>query len=74
MVAISYDLTSRKKFKTFSVDNFVMVQICPKWFPEGTVKDLHGCSAGLFKILKNLNYNTYVIDLASVLLSILKTK
>ena len=48
----SYDLTSVKEFKTFSVDNFVMIQIRLKWFPRETVKDLHASSAGLFKILK----------------------
>jgi len=73
-LTISYTLTSEKEFKSFSVDNFVMIQICPKWFSQETVKDLHACSARLFKILKNLNYNTYVIDLTSVLFSILKTK
>ena len=34
-----------------------MVRIRPKWFPTGTV------SAGVFKILKKLNYNAYVINL-----------
>jgi len=29
-----------------------------------TVKDVHTCSAGLFKILKKLNYNAYVIYLS----------
>jgi len=52
MLTINYVLTSGKKFKTFSVDNFVMVRIYPKWFPQEIVKDLHACNAGLFKILK----------------------
>ena len=40
-----------------------MVQIYPKLFPSGTVKMLYARSAGSFKILKKLNYNTYIIDL-----------
>ena len=40
-----------------------MVRIYPKQFPSGTVKMLHVRSAGTFKILNKLNYNTYVIDL-----------
>ena len=51
-LTISYDLTSEKEFKTFTVDNFMMIRIRPKWFPQETVKDLHARSAGLFKILK----------------------
>ena len=31
-LTISYGLTSGKEFKTFIVDNFVMVQIRLKWF------------------------------------------
>ena len=41
----------------------MMVRIYPKQFHSGTVKMLHVCSAGPFKILNKLNCNTYIIDL-----------
>ena len=41
----------------------MIVRIYPKQIPLGTVKILHVCSAGPFKILNKLNCNTYVIDL-----------
>jgi len=53
----------RKRLKTFNVGDYMMVWICPEWFPPGTVKKLHARSAGPFQILKKLNDNTYVIDL-----------
>jgi len=49
---------SRKIFKTFDVDDYVMVQIYPKRFPLGTVKMLHVHNFGPFKILNKLNCNT----------------
>jgi len=54
---------SRKIFKNFNVGDYVMVRTYPKQFPSGTVKMLHVRSAGPFKILNKLNYNTYVINL-----------
>jgi len=54
---------SEKIFKTFNVGDYMMVRIYSKRFPSGTVKTLHVCSAGLFKILNKLNCNAYVIDL-----------
>ena len=40
-----------------------MVRIRLEWFTPGTVKKLHAHSVGLFKILKQINDNAYVIDL-----------
>jgi len=54
---------SRKIFKTFNVDDYVMVRIYLKQFPSGTVKILHVRSAESFKILNKLNCNTYIINL-----------
>ena len=54
---------TRRKFKTFDVDDFVMVWIRPKRFPLGIVKKLHARCVGLFKILTKLNDNVYDIDL-----------
>ena len=56
----------RKKFKIFNVGDYVMVQIRLKRFPPETVKKLHACNAGPFKILNKLNNNSYVIDLADI--------
>ena len=53
----------RKKFKTFNVGDLVMAWICPELFSPGTIKKLHACSAGPFKILIKLNDNAYIIDL-----------
>ena len=41
-----------KKAHKFNVGNYVMVRICPKRYPPGTVKKLHARSVGSFKILK----------------------
>ena len=41
----------------------MIVRICPKQFPSGTVKILHARSAGPLKILNKLNCNTYIIVL-----------
>ena len=51
-----------------------MVRIRPKRFPLGTVKDLHAIVMDFLKSWMNLNDNIYVIYLASVLFSMLKTK
>ena len=40
-----------------------MVRIRLERYPPGTVKKLYARSAGLFKILKKINSNTYVVDL-----------
>jgi len=40
----------------------MMVWIYSKRFPHGTVKDLYVRNVRLFKVLKKLNYNVYVID------------
>jgi len=55
---------SRKIFKTFNVGYNVRVRTYLKQFPSGTVKMLHACSVGPFKILNKLNYSTYIIDLS----------
>jgi len=54
---------SRKILKTFNVCDYMMVQNYPKQLPSGTVKMLHVCSVGPFKILNKLNCNIYVINL-----------
>ena len=54
----------RKKFKSFNVGDYIIVQIRPKRFSPGTVKKLHARNARHFKILNKLNDNTYVIDLS----------
>jgi len=43
--------SSRKIFKTSMLGDYVMVRIYLKRFPLGTVKILHACNAGPFKIL-----------------------
>ena len=67
-LTISYDLTLEKEFKTFSIDNFVMVRICSKWFSQETVKDLQVCSAGFFNILKEfkLKYLCYRFEISFI--------
>ena len=65
---ISYDLKSRKELKIFSVDNFVMIRIRLKWFPQKIVIDLHTRSAGPFKILNEfkLQYLCYRFGIGSI--------
>jgi len=58
---------SRKIFKTFNVGDYVMVRIYLKQFPSKTIKMLHVCSAGPFKILNKLNFNTYVINFPEIM-------
>jgi len=45
------------------VGDYVIIRICPEWFPTGAIKKLTARSAGPFKIFKKINPNTYVIDL-----------
>ena len=52
-----------EKYLTFNIGDYVMVRICLKQFPSGTIKMLHARSARPFKILNKLNCNVYVIDL-----------
>ena len=40
-----------------------MIWIRPKRFPTGTVKKLQDCSAGSFRVLKQVGSNAYFIDL-----------
>jgi len=58
----------QKEFKTISVDNFVIVLIRPKWFPQETVEDLHARSVGFFNILKKfkLQYLCYRFGISSI--------
>ena len=52
-----------RRLRTFNVGDYVMVRMRPERFPPGTVKKLHARSTGLFKILKKINSNAYVVDL-----------
>jgi len=56
----------KKCFKTFNIGDYVMILICPEWFPRKAeiVKKLHAHSAGPFQILKKLGDNTYIINLS----------
>jgi len=60
-VKLTLRADNRKIFKTFTVGDYVMIQIYPKWFSWGTVEMLHARSAGPCKILNKLNCNTHVI-------------
>ena len=51
----------REKFKAFNVGNYVMVRIRPKRFPPRTVKKLHVCGVGPFKILNKINDNMHML-------------
>ena len=42
-----------------------MICIRPEQFPSGTIKKLQARSAGLFKVLKRIGSNAYVIELPS---------
>ncbi|PKU65889.1 hypothetical protein MA16_Dca009218 [Dendrobium catenatum] len=53
----------KKRFKEFEVEDFVMVRIRPRRFPQGSVKKLHAKSARPFKIISKINSNNYVLDL-----------
>ena len=59
---VSTDL--HHQLRTFNVSDYVMIRMRPEQFPPGTVKKLHTRSAGLFKILKKINSNAYVVDLS----------
>jgi hypothetical protein len=56
---------SRRRHLEFAVGDYVMIRIRPEQFPSGTVKKLQARSAGLFKVLKRIGSNTYVIELPS---------
>ena len=40
-----------------------MVRLRPERFPPGTLKKLHARGAGLFKIIKRVGPNAYVLEL-----------
>ena len=46
----------------FNEGDYVMIRIRPERFPPGSVNKLTARSAGLFKILKKINPNAYVIN------------
>ncbi|GFY95544.1 AGC (cAMP-dependent, cGMP-dependent and protein kinase C) kinase family protein [Actinidia rufa] len=54
---------SRRRHSEFQVGDYVMVRICPEWCPSGTARKLCARSAGLFKVLRRIGPNAYVIDL-----------
>lgn len=41
-----------------------MVRICPERFSPETLKKLHACGSGPFKILRKINTNAHVQDLS----------
>lgn len=58
-----YLTNSHKWFKEFKDDDFVIVQIRPKWYPPSIATKLQDHSLGPFKILKQIGFNAYMIDL-----------
>jgi hypothetical protein len=53
----------RRKFVELKEGDMVMVHIRPERYPKVMYKKFHSKSAGPYKILKKINFNTYVLDL-----------
>ena len=56
---------SQKRAKEFLEGDFVMVRLRPEWYSSGTVKKLHARSTGLYKIVKGIGPNVYMLELPS---------
>jgi hypothetical protein len=54
---------TRRCHMEFQVGDYVMIRVRPEQFPSGSVKKLHARSARLFKILKRVGPNAYLLDL-----------
>lgn len=55
----------RRHFVDFEEGDMVMVRIRPEQFPKGTYKKLHSNYVGLYKIVKKISSNAYVLELPS---------
>ena len=56
---------SHQQAHNFAEGDYVMIRIRLEWFPSRTVKKLHTCGVGPFRILKKIGPNVYIVDLPS---------
>lgn len=62
-VAYKQHLDSHRRHIEFSPGDLVLTHVSPERFPQGALTKLHSCKAGLFKILRHLGPNAYLLEL-----------
>ena len=56
---------THKRFQEFKIDDYVMVKIRPKRFPQGSNSKMQARSVGPFKILSKVGANAYILEILS---------